>query len=208
MSYPLIVPLLLILGEDTITRFKDNDLSTAICDVLFYGKKEISTSKSNSKGSLTPNLSEYMYNKNNHNYHSNRCALLCDEHLGRKENKIAEMHSKLANANFNCINDFLFLCQQYYWEMQQSEPLTIKAKKEKSLKELIPSFTYREIDEKIKDRDYNIFDQALIIAAYAADGAKAVDKIETASIVKEIRKKECVVPDPKAAYIIVIYYRF
>lgn len=192
MSYPLIVPLLLILGEDTITRFKDNDLSTAICDVLFYSKKEISTSKSNSKGSLTPNLSEYMYNKNNHNYHSNRCALLCDEHSGKKENKIAEMHSKLANANFNCINDFLFLCQQYYWEMQQSEPLTIKAKKEKSLKELIPSFTYREIDEKIKDRDYNIFDQALTIAAYAADGAKAVDKIETASIVKEIRKRrEC-----------------
>lgn len=202
MLYPLIVPLLLIRGDYAIQRFKDNDLSIAICDVLFYGKKEISTSKSNSKGSLTPNLSEYMYNKSNHNYHSNRCALLCDDPSEKKENIIADMHSKLANTKLVCINDFLFLCQQYYWEMRQNEFLTIKAKKEKSLEELIPSFTYREIVGEIKDSDYNLLDQALIIAAYAADGAKGLDKIEATSIVKEIRNRRVFSSRPHGS----IYY--
>lgn len=189
MLYPLIVPLLLILGEETITRFRENDLSTAICDILFFGKKEISTSKSNTKGSLTPNLSEYMYNKNNHNYRSNRCALLCDKYSGKREGQIAAMHSELANANLQHINDFLFLCQQYYLEMQQSGLLTIKGNKGKSLKELIPSFTYREIIGKIEDYDYNMFDQALIIAAFAADGAITLDKTNAASIANDIRKR-------------------
>lgn len=172
MLYPLAVPLLLILGKDRIPNASNMDtykLLQAMYNVMF-----IKTKSTDSSEKKRDNKTSYIYNQSTQKYRTYRCALLCND--PDSNYKIDIMHSELANIASTHINDFLFLCHQFYLELKQLGLLSTSPQKGKPLIDIVPSFTYREISGNMEEKDYCVFDQALIISVYAAEYASTLEK--------------------------------
>lgn len=165
MLYPLVVPLLLLSGENIITKNVLTGLSNQVCEVFFHNGSKTGVGVSN--------FTEFIYNKekNGHVYKVNKCAFygLSDMDLAQKGTKYALSNKVIDNATAERINNFLFLCLQYNLELKQ-----------KGMEGYDQNYIYKEMEDKLSDSDYILFWKAVRIAAYAADGAPEFLKMEDA----------------------------
>lgn len=198
MLYPLVVPLLLIQGENILTQIKDGSIASLVGKEFFYPG-----GPTNKK---TSNYSEYIYNKTGYKYHIGRSVFsLPENELKKKENTFV-ITLKTSETTIDCttinrINDFLFLCQIYNLELKQ-----------KRMQGYDHEYIYKEMKDKLSGPDYILFWKAVRIAAYAADGApeflkkkdadsntKYMDQVKekVANAVRGIRERRRVTPRPK-----------
>lgn len=210
MLYPLAVSFLLILGQDEIPTISKGteSLAKSIYEVLLFSKKNGSRDLSDS---VVKNYKQFLFNTSTQKYSRKRCGLQRSEIKLRKAeddtdnkpednktgivSKYDTMHRFLSKyANSQNINDFLFLCQIYNLEMYGTNGYDTK-------------YEYRQIRDRFdcssNSADAKLFDRALIIAAFAADGAKELTETENTSANKTVadKKKEFAEKQSKAAKI-------